>query len=52
MARKTKVIHAQKSGRNIVITIPKWIVKELDIQPGTIFLIKLDNNKIILEKIE
>jgi len=52
MVRKTKVVHAQKSGRNIVITIPKWIVEQLKIVPGTIFLIDVEEDRIVLRKVE
>jgi len=52
MARKTKVVYAQKSGKNIVVTIPKWVVEQLGVRPGTVFLVSVEENRIVLRKIE
>ena len=50
MPRKT--IRIYKSGKDLVIRIPKHIVETLDLKPGDELIVELVGKKIVLTKLE
>ena len=47
-----KVIRVYKQGQALVIRLPKMVVEQLNVEPGTMFKVYVEDNRVVLEKIE